>query len=69
VEGRGEPGRRGGGAGGRRGREKGGGAGGRGRPTGGPHLSVRGREEGERRRCCGPRGPEVVVGRRVGLGR
>jgi hypothetical protein len=42
-----------GGAGGR-----GGGAGGRGRPTGGPHLSVRGREEGERRRWGGPRGPK-----------
>jgi hypothetical protein len=31
----------------------------------------RGREgRGMKRRwCCGPRGPEVVVGRRVGLGR
>jgi hypothetical protein len=43
-------------------------------PTGGPHLSAaererrwEGRERGGRRRG-GPRGPKVVVGRRVGLG-
>jgi hypothetical protein len=35
--------------------------------TGGPHLSVRGREEGERRRLCGPRGPIADWAGGVGL--